>query len=113
MNAVYEALVSLSPVHDAEMLEGHQRYATLLETLLTPEQLATYADLIRRTGEIRIFEEMTMDELAVLTPQERAIAEAVMADQNACMENRRVVALLNQRGEHEVAPDLGAAVARS
>jgi hypothetical protein len=53
-----------------------------------------------------------MAELAALEPQERTVAEAVVADQNISMENRRVVALLNQRGEHEVAPDLGVAVER-
>jgi hypothetical protein len=112
MNTLYETLISLSPEHDAEMKEGYQRYVALLETVLTPEQMEAYAEFIRRTGEIRIFEEMTMAELAALEPQERAVAEAVVADQNISMENRRVVALLNQRGEHEVAPDLGVAVER-
>jgi hypothetical protein len=31
---------------------------------------------------------------------------AIMADENISMENRRVVALLNQRGQHAVAPEL-------
>ena len=30
MNAVYEALVSLSPAHDKEMGDGYERYAALL-----------------------------------------------------------------------------------
>jgi hypothetical protein len=45
--------------------------------------------------------------LAALPPEIPAIAATVIADTNLTMENRRVVALLNQRGEHEVAPDLG------
>lgn len=113
MSTLDKTLSSLAPERDDELLEGYQRYVALLEAILTPEQMEAYAGLIRRTGEIRIFEEMTTGELAALAPQERAVAEAVMADLNTSMENRRVVALLNQRGEHEVAPDLGAAVERS
>jgi hypothetical protein len=112
MSALYEALISLSPVRDDELLEGYQRYVSLLETILTREQLDIYAGFIRRTGEIRIFEEMAVEELIALTPEERAIADAVRGNENITMENRRVVALLNQRGEHEVAPDLGAVAER-
>jgi len=106
MSTLYDALVSLAPAHDPEMLEGYQRYEALLTTILTPEQIATYATAIQQTGEIRIFEELTAEEVAQLSPEEQAIAVAVMADENISMENRRVVALLNQRGEHAVAPDL-------
>jgi len=106
MNAVYEALVSLSPAHDKEMVDGYERYAALLTTILTPEQIETYAESIRQTGEIRIFEELTPAEFDVLSPEERAIARTVATDENISMENRRVVALLNQRGQHAVAPDL-------
>ena len=35
------------------------------------------------------------------------VATVIMANENASMENRRVAALLNQRGQHDVAPDLG------
>jgi hypothetical protein len=49
---------------------------------------------------------MTPDELASLTPEELTVATAVMASETISMENRRVVALLNQRGQHAVAPDL-------
>jgi hypothetical protein len=106
MSSFYDALTSLAPVSDAEALNGYQRYEAVLTNILTPEQLQTYADMIRRTGTIRVFEEMSPDELAALPPDEAAIATAVMADTDATMENRRVVALLNQRGQHDVAPDL-------
>lgn len=106
MGILYDTLVRLSPVHDAEMLEGYQRYENLLADVLTPDQMQAYANYIETTDEIRIFEEMTPDELANLPPEIPAIAAIVVADLNLSMENRRVVALLNQRGEHEVAPDL-------
>jgi hypothetical protein len=106
MGALLNAMVELSPAHDAELLNGYQRYETLLETILTPQQLEDYAAFIRQAGEIRIFEELTPAELASLPPEEQVIATAIMADENISMENRRVVALLNQRGQHAVAPDL-------
>jgi hypothetical protein len=106
MSTLYDALVGLSPAHDTEMLEGYRRYESLLETILTPEQIEDYANSIRQSDTIRIFEELTPTELAALTPEERAIALAIKADENISMENRRVVALLNQRGQHAVAPDL-------
>jgi hypothetical protein len=105
MGAVYDALESLSPVHDAEVLDGYRRYETLLETILTPEQMELYADYIENTDVIRIFEEMTPDELANLPEGLPAIAAAIIADTNITMENRRVVALLDQRGEHDATPD--------
>ncbi len=107
MNTLYDALVNLSPVHDAELLEGYQRYASLLATVLTAQQLETYATLIQQGGQIRIFEEMTPAEFATLTPEEQSIATTVNANQDIGMENRRVVALLNQRNQHAIAPDLG------
>ena len=107
MGVLYETLVGLAPVHDAEMLEGYVRYEALLETILTPRQMEGYAAYIREVNELRIFEEMTPDELANLSAQMSVIAAAVLADINISMENRRVAALLNQRGLHDVAPDLG------
>ena len=107
MGILYDSLVALAGVHDTEMREGYQRYEALLADILTAEQMAAYASYIRQTGEIRIFDEMTPDDLADLPAEIAAIAAAVLADTNLSMENRRVVALLNQRGEHEVAPDLG------
>jgi hypothetical protein len=89
MGNLYEAMASLSPVHDAEMIEGYQRYEEMLAEILTPEQMQAYADEIQKSGVIRIF------------------AKIVSKDLNVSMENRRVVALLNQRGQHAVAPDLG------
>jgi hypothetical protein len=107
MNAIYDALVGLVPAQDAELQEGYERYASLLATFLTPQQLEDYAAFIRQTGEVRILEELTPAEFAMLPPQIQAVARAILDDQNIIMENRRVVALLNQRGQHAVAPDLG------
>jgi hypothetical protein len=107
MDILYDTLMSLASAHDGEMREGYERYESLLAGVLTAEQMAAYADYIRQQGEIRIFEEMTPDELAALPAQIAVIAATVLGDINLSMENRRVVALLNQRGEHEVAPDLG------
>jgi hypothetical protein len=109
MGALYDALIELSPPHDAEMRDGYQRYESLLETLLTPEQMEIYANYIRQVDVIRIFEEMTPDEIANLPPGVPAIAAAIMADTNISMENRRVVALLSQRGEDEIVPDFSGA----
>ena len=107
MSTLSDALIGLSPAADPELLDGYQRYEALLATVLTPAQLEIYADSIRQSGTIRIFEEMTPDELASLPAEEQAVVAAILADENISMENRRVVALLNQRGQHAVAPDLG------
>ncbi|MCC6456242.1 MAG: hypothetical protein IT328_14910 [Caldilineaceae bacterium] len=105
MGALYDALVNLSSVRDAEILDGYRRYESLLETILTPEQIETYADYINQVDVIRIFEEMSPDELANLPVGMPEIAAAILADTNISMENRRVVALLDQRGEDEITPD--------
>jgi hypothetical protein len=106
MSALHDALVGLAPAHDAEMVEGYRRYEALLETLLTPEQLDTYAAYIRQAGALRVFEEMAPEELEALTTAENVIAMSIIADQTASMENRRVAALLTQREHSDVAPDL-------
>ena len=107
MGALYDALVALSPARDAELLEGYRAYETALEISLTPEQMSDYAQYVRRSRAVRVFEELTPDELSTLPADERALATVIMANENASMENRRVAALLNQRGQHDVAPDLG------
>jgi len=101
-----DALSRLAPVHDPELVESYQRYVACLETILTPEQRATYAELIQRTGVVRVFDTLTPHELASLEPDEAAIATAIIADGTTTLENRRVASLLNQHGLHEVAPDL-------
>jgi hypothetical protein len=106
MGALYDVLTDLSTVHDDELLDGIRRYEEALSAMLMPSRIEAYADHIRREGEIRIFEEMTPNELADLPPELIDVAETVLGDLNLSMENRRVVALLNQRGEHAVAPDL-------
>jgi len=107
MGAIYDALVGLSSARDRELLDGYHRYDALLSDALTPAQLQTYADSIRQSGVLRIFEELTPDELAALSPEESAIATTILSNEMASMENRRVAALLTQRGESVVAPDLG------
>ena len=106
MSTLVDTLMALAPAHDPEMREGYQRYEDLLAAVLTPEQLAEYAAYIQQSGEIRILEELTPTEVGALPPAVQAVAAAAAMDTNLTMENRRVVALLNQRGEHDVAPDL-------
>lgn len=108
MSTLYDALVSLSPSHDAELVEGYERYATQLEALLTPEQVATYAAYIRSTGALPIFEDMQPDDLATLSAEENVIATSIIANEQAAMENRRVVALLQQHARPLAAPDMPA-----
>jgi len=105
MGSLYNALQSLSRLQDAEVLDGYRRYEDLLLTTLTPEQIDTYATYIQQSGEVRIFEEMTPAEIAELPHGMPAIAADILADNNISMENRRVVALLNQHGEHNITPD--------
>jgi len=105
MGALYDALESISPVHDAEVLEGYHRYESLLETILTPTQMESYAAYLRQSGEVRIFEEMSPGELVELPAAIATIAADILGDLNISMENRRVVALLIQYGEQKATPD--------
>ena len=105
MGALYDVLERLSPVHDPEVLDGYRRYELLLADILTPEQIDAYAAYTQKTGEVRIFEEMSSAELAELPAEIAVIAAAITSDNNISMENRRVVALLNQHGEHSITPD--------
>ena len=98
MGALYDALLEVSPDRDAELLEGYRVYESELEGILTPEQLATYAESIRHSKRVRVFDEMTSDQIAALPPEQISIASAILANENALMENRRVAALLHQRG---------------
>jgi hypothetical protein len=111
MATLMDALMGLAPVHDPELLDSYHRYVACLETILTPAQRATYAELIQHTGVVRVFDTLTPDELADLDADEAAIATAIIADGTTTLENRRVASLLNQQGLHEVAPDLGPPVA--
>jgi len=107
MQSLISVLEQLAPSNDPELAQGFQRYMAALEPVLTPEQIETYATLIRRTGVIRIFEDMSPDELAELSPEESAVAANIIADQAATMENRRVASLLIQRGQEDAVPDFG------
>src|SRR5215216_1735738 len=111
MTTLMDALMGLARVHDPEVLDSYRRYVACLEKILTSEQRATYADLIQRSGVVRVFDTLTPDELASLEPDEAAIATAIIADGTTTLENRRVASLLNQQGLHELAPDLGTPVA--
>ena len=107
MGVLYDSLTALAAAQDAELREGYARYEALLATILTPQQMRAYADYIGQTGKIRIFEEMGPQELAALPPEVAAVAASVISDLNVSMENRRVVALLDQRGELTAAPAEG------
>jgi hypothetical protein len=106
MTTLMDALMGLAPVRNPELIDSYQRYVACLEGVLTPEQRASYADLIQQTGAVRVFDALSQEELAGLEPDEAAIATAIIADETTTMENRRVASLLNQQGLHELAPDL-------
>lgn len=98
MDTFIANLNTLAPVHDEELSEGYTRYADMLATFLTPEQIAAYGQMIERLAGLPVFEDMTPEQMADLSPEEQAIATSVMANETASVENRRVVALLTQRG---------------
>ena len=106
MGAVYDALLEISSNRDAELLEGFRLYEAALEGVLTPEQLASYAEDIRRSKRVRVFDEMTSDQIAALPSEQIPIATAILASENSLMENRRVAALLHQRGQQDTAQDV-------
>jgi hypothetical protein len=108
MGAVYDALLELSPSRDEELLEGYRVYEAALEGILTPEQLATYAESIRHAQTVRVFDEMTSDQIAALPPEQIPIASAILENEYSLMENRRVAALLHQRGQQDTAQDVDA-----
>jgi len=108
MGAVYEALLEVSPYRDGELLEGYRLYESALEGILTPEQLATYAEYIRHSKAMRVLDEMTSDQIAALPPEQIPITSAILENENSLMENRRVAALLHQRGQQDTAPDVDA-----
>ncbi len=105
MGRLYDTLVDLSHKHDQEILDGFQRYENAIAEILTPEQVDRYVDQIQATREVRVFDDMSPQEIADLPAGMAEIAAAVTADTNTNMENRRVVALLSQRGEYDIAPD--------
>jgi hypothetical protein len=108
MGAVYDALLEVSPAHDGELLTGYRVYESALEAILTPEQLATYAEYIRDSKTVRVFDEMTADQIAALPPEQIPIASAILANEYSLLENRRVAALLHQRGQQDTAQDVDA-----
>jgi len=108
MGAVYDALLEVSPDRDGELLEGYRAYESTLEGILTPEQLATYAEYIRHSKTVRVFDEMTSDQIAALPPEQILIANAILENEYSLMENRRVAALLHQRGQQDTAQDVDA-----
>ena len=108
MGAVYDALLEVSPYRDEELLEGYRVYESVLEGMLTPQQLATYAEDIRHSKTVRVFDEMTSDQIAALPPEQILIASAILENENSLMENRRVAALLHQRGQQDTAQDVDA-----
>ena len=108
MGAVYDVLLEVFPESDKELLDGYRRYESALQDILTPEQLATYVENIRHSKAVRVFDEMSPDQIGGLPPEQIPIASAILADENVLMENRRVAALLHQRGQQDIAEDVGA-----
>ena len=108
MGAVYDALLEISPYRDEELLEGYRVYESALEGILTPKQLATYAEYIRHSKTVHVFDEMTSDQIAALPPKQIPIASAILENEYSLMENRRVAALLEQRGQQDTAQDVDA-----
>ena len=108
MGAVYDALLEISSKRDAELLEGYRLYESALEGILTREQLASYAEDIRHSKRVRVFDEMTSDQIARLPAEQIVIASAILANENSLMENRRVAVLLQQHGEQDTAQDVDA-----
>jgi hypothetical protein len=106
MTTLMDALIGLAPVRSPELIDSYHRYVACLEAILTPDQCATYAELIHHTGTVRVFDALAPEELANLEPGEAAIATAIIADDTTTLENRRVASLLNQQGLHQLAPDL-------
>ena len=106
MGAVYDALLEVSPHRDEELLEGYRVYESALEGILTPEQLATYADDIRHSKAVHVFDDMTSEQIAALPPEQILIANAILGNERSLMENRRVAALLHQRGQQDTAQDV-------
>ena len=106
MNPLMSVLTSLAPAHDTELIEGCQRYADMLETLLAPEQLATYAELVQRTGAVLILEDLSPEQMAAFTPHELAVVTNIISDETAPMENRRVAALFSQREQAAAVPTM-------
>lgn len=99
MGVVYNALLEISPDRDEELLGGYKVYESVLEAILTPEQLLTYAKSIRDSKTVIVFDEMSPDQMATLPPEQIQIATAILADETSLMENRRVASLLHQRGQ--------------
>ena len=108
MGTVYDALLEISPSRDGELLEGYRVYEAALERILTPEQLVTYAEYIRHSKTVRVFDEMTSDQIAALPSEQIPIASAILENDYSLMENRRVAALLHQRGQQDTAQDVDA-----
>jgi hypothetical protein len=107
MGVLYDSLAALAAVEDAELLDGYARYEAQLEPILTPQEMRAYAEYLHRMGTIRIFEEMSPAELRTLPASVAAVAEKVVNNLHVSMENRRVVALLDQRGALQAAPAEG------
>lgn len=112
MHPVFHALLRLAPERDAEILEGFQRYAAALDGILTPEQINLYSDYLRRTHQYRILETLSDEDFKELSQEEQQIANIIIADMQACNENRRVAALLLQRDHVEFSNDVGQLLSR-
>lgn len=112
MGRIFEALEHLSSVQNGEALDGFRRYESELATVLRPRQMQRYADHLHETQTLRIFEEMTPQELTMLPPEVQLIAVEIIANTNLSLQNRRVAALLHQYGDPQSVPDFSTSQAR-
>jgi hypothetical protein len=108
MGVVHDALLEVSPSRDEELLEGYRVYESALEGILTPKQLVTYAEYIRHSKTVHVFDEMTSDQIAALPSEQIPIATAILENEYSLMENRRVATLLHQRSQQDTAQDVDA-----
>jgi len=84
-NAYERALQVLERLDHADLLAAYKQYVTRLQTILTPEEQATYASFQQRTT-------------GGVQPEEQAVADKVAADADALpLYDQYLAALQNAR----------------
>ena len=98
LNSYRRALNVLQRLGNAELLEAYQRFATRIESILSPEEVNTFASYQQRTtGGIR--------------PEEQAVADKVAADGEAIsLYEQYMNVLTSQQGGGQASGDRAAKV---
>ncbi len=98
LNPYHRALNVLQRLNNAELLAAYQRFTTRLESILSPEEVNTFASYQQRTtGGIR--------------PEEQAVADKVAADGEAIsLYEQYMNVLTNQQGGGQAGGDRAAKV---